>query len=90
VQAWHRGRGTLQNGASAHYASADIFRFSTTETFGNVTMEAMDSGLAAVAYDYAAARCYYLCGRPDCSMTASASSSMPLARDLPRARMLAS
>ncbi|MDF1657206.1 MAG: glycosyltransferase family 1 protein [Verrucomicrobiales bacterium] len=40
-----------------HYASADLFLFpSITETFGNVTMEAMASGLAVVAYDYAAAR----------------------------------
>jgi glycosyltransferase involved in cell wall biosynthesis len=39
-----------------HYASGDIFLFpSTTETYGNVTMEAMASGLAVVAYDYAAA-----------------------------------
>jgi glycosyltransferase involved in cell wall biosynthesis len=39
-----------------HYASADVFLFpSTTETYGNVTMEAMASGLAVVAYDYAAA-----------------------------------
>lgn len=40
-----------------HYASADLFLFpSTTETYGNVTTEAMASGLAVVAYDYAAAR----------------------------------
>ncbi|MGE3540944.1 MAG: glycosyltransferase family 4 protein [Candidatus Tectimicrobiota bacterium] len=40
-----------------HYASADIFLFpSETETFGNVTLEAMASGLAVVAYDYAAAQ----------------------------------
>jgi len=40
-----------------HYASADLFLFpSITETFGNVTLEAMASGLAVVAYDYAAAR----------------------------------
>jgi glycosyltransferase involved in cell wall biosynthesis len=50
--------GRLVNGElSAHYASADAFLFpSTTETFGNVTLEAMASGLAIVAYDYAAAR----------------------------------
>ena len=40
-----------------HYASADVFLFpSLTETFGNVTLEAMASGLAVVAFDYAAAR----------------------------------
>lgn len=40
-----------------HYASADIFLFpSLSETFGNVTLEAMASGLAVVAFDYAAAR----------------------------------
>jgi glycosyltransferase involved in cell wall biosynthesis len=40
-----------------HYASADVFLFpSTTESFGNVTLEAMASGLAVAAYDYAAAR----------------------------------
>ena len=42
---------------AAHYASADIFLFpSLTETFGNVTLEAMASGLAVIAFDYAAAR----------------------------------
>ena len=41
---------------AAHYASADVFLFpSITETYGNVTMEAMASGLAVVAYNYAAA-----------------------------------
>lgn len=41
---------------AAHYASADLFLFpSVTETFGNVTAEAMASGLAVVAFDYAAA-----------------------------------
>ena len=40
-----------------HYASADVFLFpSITETYGNVTVEAMASGLAVMAYDYAAAR----------------------------------
>lgn len=42
-----------------HYASADVFLFpSLTETFGNVTTEAMASRLAIVAFDYAAAREY--------------------------------
>lgn len=40
-----------------HYASGDIFIYpSLTETYGNVTIEAMASGLATIAYDYAAAR----------------------------------
>ena len=39
-----------------HYASGDIFLYpSLTETYGNVTVEAMSSGLATLAYDYAAA-----------------------------------
>ncbi|HEV3007798.1 MAG TPA: glycosyltransferase family 1 protein [Burkholderiales bacterium] len=42
---------------SRHYASADVFLFpSMSETWGNVTLEAMASGLGIVAYDYAAAR----------------------------------
>lgn len=42
---------------ATHYASADIFLFpSETETFGNVTLEAMASGLVVLAYNYAAAR----------------------------------
>jgi glycosyltransferase involved in cell wall biosynthesis len=41
---------------AAHYASADLFLFpSTTETFGNVTLEALASGLAVVAFDEGAA-----------------------------------
>ncbi len=40
-----------------HYASGDIFLYpSLTETYGNVTVEAMASSLATIAYDYAAAR----------------------------------
>jgi len=40
-----------------HFASADLFVFpSLSETFGNVTLEAMSSGLATVAFDYGATR----------------------------------
>ena len=40
---------------AAHYASADVLIFpSETETFGNVLLEGMASGLATVSYDYAA------------------------------------
>lgn len=39
-----------------HYASSDVLLFpSMTETFGNVTLEGMASGLAVVAFDQAAA-----------------------------------
>ncbi|MEN9573467.1 MAG: hypothetical protein RL514_1322 [Verrucomicrobiota bacterium] len=39
-----------------HYASGDLFLFpSLTETFGNVTPEAMASGLAVLAFNHAAA-----------------------------------
>ena len=42
---------------AAHYASGDVYlHASTTETFGNVVTEAMASGLAVSAFDYAAAR----------------------------------
>lgn len=39
-----------------HYASGDVFLFpSLSETFGNVVLEALASGLGVVAYDQAAA-----------------------------------
>ncbi|MFJ3486443.1 glycosyltransferase family 4 protein [Pseudomonas sp. NPDC090202] len=41
---------------ATHYASGDLFLFpSLTETFGNVVLEALASGLGVVAYDEAAA-----------------------------------
>ncbi|WP_367873200.1 glycosyltransferase [Luteolibacter sp. Populi] len=42
-----------------HYASADILLFpSETETFGNVLLEGMASGLVTVSHDYAASARY--------------------------------
>jgi len=60
----HRFAGMQTGDALAqHYASGDIFLYpSLTETFGNVTVEAMASGLAVVAYDYAAAHRYIVSG----------------------------
>jgi glycosyltransferase involved in cell wall biosynthesis len=52
---------------SQHFASGDLFLFpSLTDTFGNVTLEAMASALPVVAFDYAAAREHIhngVCGR---------------------------
>ena len=46
----------LGDDLAIHYASADLLLFpSLTETFGNVTLEAMASGLAVLAFDYGAA-----------------------------------
>ncbi len=42
---------------SRHFASADLFLFpSHSETFGNVTLEALASGVPTVAFNYGAAR----------------------------------
>lgn len=44
---------------AAHFASADLFLFpGLTETFGNVTLEAMASGVPTIAFDYGAARAH--------------------------------
>jgi glycosyltransferase involved in cell wall biosynthesis len=46
-----------QQTLSVYYASADLFVFpSQTETFGNVTLEALASGIPVLAFDCAAAR----------------------------------
>ncbi len=53
----------LGDDLAGHFASADLFLFpSLTETFGNVTIEAMAAGVPTVAFDYGAARAH-LCDR---------------------------
>ncbi len=71
---------------AAHYASGDLFLFpSITETFGNVTLEAMASGVPAVAFDYGAAREHLCdnCGRrvPFRDDAAFVAAAVELARD---------
>ena len=47
----------LHQALAAHFASGDLFLFpSRSETFGNVTLEAMASGVSTVAFNYGAAR----------------------------------
>lgn len=52
---------------AAHYASGDIFLFpSKSETYGNVVLEALASGLPVVSHDYAAAREHVTEGENGC------------------------
>jgi len=79
---------------AAHYASGDVFLFpSLTETYGNVTLEAMASGLAVLAYDYAAAAAVIRHGTsgvlvPSADETAFVSHAAALAAEPQRARRL--
>ena len=79
---------------AAHYASADLFLFpSVTETFGNVTTEAMASGLAVVAFDYAAAARFIRTDAngalvPFDDTPAFVEASVRIASDLARVRVL--
>ncbi len=84
----------LQRGEALakHYASGDIFLFpSITETFGNVTPEAMASGLTVLAYDYAAAAQLIQPGESGCLVPynktdAFVAAASTLARDWPQAK----
>ncbi len=79
---------------AAHYASADVFLFpSRTETFGNVVLEAMASGLAVLAFDEAAAHEHVRHQRNGMVVTPGDSSrfvlqAARLARDLSAVRRL--
>ena len=79
---------------AAHYASADLFLFpSLTETFGNVTIEAMASGLPVVAFNYAAAAQLIRCGEngvliPMRDSDAFVSAAVEMASDPVRLRTL--
>lgn len=79
---------------AACYASGDVFLFpSVTETYGNVTPEAMASGLAVVAFDHAAASQLITHGHDGClapmvDVDAFVADAVELARDLPRARAI--
>jgi glycosyltransferase involved in cell wall biosynthesis len=79
---------------SAHYASADLFIFpSLSETFGNVTLEAMASAVPALAYRHAAAAQLLKGGRGGVSVEvgqeqAFIAQALQLAQDLAHCREL--
>ena len=75
-----------------HYASADLFLFaSLTDTFGNVTLEALASSLGVVAFDTAAAGQHVQDGvsgwlaapRPDATCDAAFHAALARAVDAP-------
>lgn len=79
-----------------YYASADVYvHASLTETFGNVLVEAMASGLAVAGFDYAAARQFVRDGGNGLSVPADdpgalVAAAVRLAADAPlRARLRA-
>jgi len=77
-----------------HFASADLFLFpSLTETFGNVTLEAMASGVPTIAFDCGAARAHLKDrehGRlvPNGDDSAFVQAAVDLARDDERRRLM--
>lgn len=79
---------------AAHYASADLFLFaSLTETFGNVTSEALASGLGVLAYDCAGAADLIIDGANGRTVApgdaaAFVSTALALARDQPTLRQI--
>lgn len=63
-----------------HYASADVFLFpSLSDTFGNVVLEAMASGLVVVAFDTAAARQHLFDGYSGCLASPSSPTQFAIA-----------